>query len=894
MTGRRAATFRLAWRLARGSRGRSTLIALLVAIPATAGAFAAVTIRTAHLSAAEAASRQLGTADAIVVVPGGPKPLTGNVDVGRGGSKDETVSNVPQVRGSWNRTDWTSALPAGSRITPDAWLRTLRVTVGNSAEDTEAVALDLSDPMTAGIYRIRSGSAPTGSREAAVTQSLAKRLHTRIGTSIDVAGSPLEITAIVENPNALDEQSVVASANALGGLTGHRGSDMTAPVLGDWYANTGYWLIDTPGAAPELHNQLLRDGVVYETRDEWSHPGPDLTSTNHVNGQVLIVLATVAGFGLLEVLLLAGAAFAVGTRRQTRELGLLAATGGDDTDIRRTVLAQGAMLGVGGAVIGLGAGVLLVAFLRGALEQVASKRFGALDAAAPDLIAVAMLGVVAGLVAAIVPARAAAARSVLSMLRERYDADGRQARLPRWSLLAIVGGAALIVIASFGWHAAAGNLRSTDVATGSVSAVVHGLATMLHENSWPAVLWLGSVLLLAGLVRACSVLVSRLSSLSRPLPLSPRLALRDAGRQRHRTGPAIAAVMTVVAGAVLVLFVASSSDLRDKREFQLVAPTGSIFVASTRPIPSSGWLQTTAARTAALVGGGRYAVIGQAVTTKGAFLTVTSSTCRTGAAYDTAACQFHIVGVATPETLDLIAGRHVPAADRALLSGHAVTIDPTLSVDGVAVLATAKPGHPEAVRLPATIVGGVPSYGGVPLIYVSRATAIAQGWQTPDDVALVQPTHAPSAAVVDRAQHTLGDETVISLQRGYSSNYSVVLLAMLGAAAIATLAGTSIAVALAMAESRADMATMAAVGASPGRRRTHAMGQASIVAGMGSALGVALGAIVGLATLGGSNAYPTSTPYRWLAAVLIVAPLLAIGVAGTFTRSRVTLTRRIA
>ena len=145
-----------------------------------------------------------------------------------------------------------------------------------------------------------------------------------------------------------------------------------------------------------------------------------------------------------------------------------------------------------------------------------------------------------------------------------------------------------------------------------------------------------------------------------------------------------------------------------------------------------------------------------------------------------------------------------------------------------------------------------------------------------------------------RAQRALGNDVFIHLETGYHSAYSVVLLAMLGAAAIATLAGTSIAVALAMAESRADMATMAAVGASPSRRRVHAMGQAAIVAGLGTGLGVLLGLLVSLATLAGSERYPMSTPFRWLVGVVVVAPLLAIAVAGLATRSRVTLTRRIA
>jgi putative ABC transport system permease protein len=880
MTGRRAATFRLAWRLTRRSRGRSVLIALLVAIPVMAGTFAATTIRTAHLSPGEAAGRQLGRADAIAVVAGGTRPLTGDIAVGRSNNGD-TISNVPDRRGSLTATAWAADLPVGSRITRDAWTRTTRVTVGDRAADVQGVVLDLADPMTRGIYRVLDGTAPHTSGEAAVTTSLAKHLGVHIGESIGLARQRVRVSAIVEDPRSLGDQAVVVpAAAALGHGSAHQ------PNF--WYANFGYWLVDTQGTAPDLHDRLLRDGVVYETRGEWEDPGPELASTSEVDGQVIIVLGTVAGFGLLEILLLAGAAFAVGTRRQTHELGLLAATGGDDTDIRRTVLAQGAFLGVGGAVVGVSAGVLAVVVLRGVLERVADQRFGALDVAAADLLAVVALGVVAGLLAAIVPARAAAARSVLHMLRERYDADGLRASLPRWSIVAMLGGAALTVVAAFRWHASAGNLQSTFVNTGSVTQIAHGLADLLRQNSWPAAMWLGAVSTLAGLVRACPALVSRLATLSRPLPLSPRLALRDAGRHRHRTAPAVAAVMTVVAGAVLVLFVTSSSDLRDKHEFRPAVPIGLVSAQVTGPTSTD-----VAVQAAALVGGGRQVLIRLATQPGQGEVTVQAPHCGGSAADDLAACQFHGIGVASADAIDLIAGRPEPNAARALATGRAVVLDRSLTEEGAVEVDGGRP-HATNSRLAAVVVPGLPSYSGLPLIYVSPKTAAEHGWRTHPEVALVKPDRTPSAVVMDRAQRALRSDVFISLQRSYHSRYSPVLLAMLGAAAIATLAGTSIAVALAMAESRADMATMAAVGASPGRRRIFAMGQAAMVAGLGTGLGVALGALVALATLGGSDVYPTSLPFRWLAAVLVAAPLLAIGVAGLVTRSRVTLTRRIA
>ena len=58
-------------------------------------------------------------------------------------------------------------------------------------------------------------------------------------------------------------------------------------------------------------------------------------------------MALVIGFGILEIVLLAGTAFAVGARRQTRELGLVMAAGGTPRDVRRIVLLQGLFAGAG-------------------------------------------------------------------------------------------------------------------------------------------------------------------------------------------------------------------------------------------------------------------------------------------------------------------------------------------------------------------------------------------------------------------------------------------------------------------------------------------------------------------------------------------------------------------
>src|SRR5581483_11076527 len=128
----------------------------------------------------------------------------------------------------------------------------------------------------------------------------------------------------------------------------------------------------------------------------------------------LVLLATVAGMALLEVVLLAGPAFAVGARRSRRQLGLIAAGGGDAGQIRAVVLGGGLVLGGAGALCGLVLAMVAVALGRGWLEQRAGARFGHYALAPADLLGVVLLGVATGLLAAVVPAVQAARQPVMA------------------------------------------------------------------------------------------------------------------------------------------------------------------------------------------------------------------------------------------------------------------------------------------------------------------------------------------------------------------------------------------------------------------------------------------------------------------------------------------------
>jgi putative ABC transport system permease protein len=122
-------------------------------------------------------------------------------------------------------------------------------------------------------------------------------------------------------------------------------------------------------------------------------------------------------------------------------------------------------------------------------------------------------------------------------------------------------------------------------------------------------------------------------------------------------------------------------------------------------------------------------------------------------------------------------------------------------------------------------------------------------------------------------------------------------------AGIITLGAAAIATGLAAADGRTDLATLAAVGASPRVRRGLSLSQSGVIAGLGSLLGAAAGlggAVAVLVALnrGLAEIWPAPTPYPitvpWLnvGVALLLVPLVAMLGAGLLTRSRLPIERR--
>ncbi|GAB3955966.1 hypothetical protein GCM10027614_66810 [Micromonospora vulcania] len=488
LTGSWRAALRIARRESRRARRRTALVLAMIALPVLVLAFLVASYDMAELTPQERVDRRLGVADAEL----------------------RWMAETPIGQDEWGETWYPleDAHPVSARVTTAAELTTLlgpgshatevrtalplRVRGPGRDENVRARALDLTDPLARGLVRFRAGRAPRQPGEIAVSPAALRRLHLRLGDALSTADGTRAYTVVgvVEFPDDLGP--VVAL---------HPGA---APRTGPEPDST--WLVDVPGPVDAaLVSRLNQRGVVVTSR----HPTGAATASPRVwlgslglaSAEQLSTSVLIAGLGLLEVVLLVGPAFAVGVRRRRRDLALVAVAGGDAAQLRRVVLADGVVLGLLGAVAGLLIGVAAAFAGRPLLEQyVFGARFGGYRCWPAALLLLGGVAVLAGVLAALAPAWTAARQDVLAGL------DGRSAPTPpraRWLVLglALVGGGASM--AAFG-------------------------ATQVSS----AVILTGLILGELGLVCCTPTLVGALARLGRMLPPAPRIALRDASRNR--------------------------------------------------------------------------------------------------------------------------------------------------------------------------------------------------------------------------------------------------------------------------------------------------------------------------------------------------------------------------
>ncbi|MEU8183126.1 ABC transporter permease [Micromonospora sp. NPDC049047] len=886
LTGSWRAALRIARRESRRARRRTALVLAMIALPVAVLAFLAASYDMAELTPQEQVDRQLGVADAeLRWVSDTP------VEQDEWGDGWSTRDGQQPSAARATAAQVSTLLGPGSRVTEVRTGIPLTLRGPHRDEDVEGRVLDLADPLARGLVRFRAGRAPEQSGEVAVSPAALRRLDLRLGRAVALADGSRAYTVVgvVEFPDNLGP--VVAL---------HPG---TVPPTSPPPESS--WLADVPGTIDAALVTRLNDrGVVVAARppaDErkrlWLGP-IEPGETTDLGTSVLI-----AGLGLLEVVLLVGPAFAVGVRRRRRELALVAVAGGDAAQLRRVVLADGVVLGVLGAAAGLLVGVGAAFAGRPLVEQyVFHARFDGYRCWPIALVLLAGVAVLAGVLAALAPAWTAARQDVSAGLAGRRTPPVSRTRWLAIGLSLVVGGAGL---AAFG------------AARTSAPVILTGLI-------------LGEL----GLVCCTPTLIGALARLGRALPLAPRIALRDASRNRASAAPAICAVMAAVASSVALGGFLASTDARNVRGYRPMLPPGHVLVYA-----GESARQPTLSQFAAMardhLGAHSVAPINTLRCPTGYCDVVAElppaqvcpwqpgddlseahrrqaradPRCQTNPmGYDGSYVQ---AGVYDGAALPLLTGADpatTATATAVLRAGGVVVTDPRYLHDGLVTVRVNEmdpmTDRPRAVAdFPGYAMPGVVS-GSQLLLSASAARHLDLTWSPVGWVlgADTPPDRHQQERFVS-ALRPFGTFSLVVEDGGGSRDISPLPLLLAAAAGVITMGAAGIATALAAAEGRAELTTLAAVGAAPALRRMLAICQAGVIAGLGSVLGIVAGLGTAAIVLFSVNRqyandwpvpdqYPYVVPWPALG-VLVLVPIVAMLGAGLFTRAQLPIERRL-
>ncbi|MFF0294186.1 ABC transporter permease [Kitasatospora sp. NPDC004614] len=886
------AVLRMARRDALRAKGRSALVVAMIALPVLGATGVDVVHRSGQLSAAERSDRLMGRSDALI----------GAYDPGR--SIEQAVFPADGVRTLPVRPDNQTPeqkravgteptvllgelLPKGSTLIPARTGPVASVQTHDGLAPVDTFEADLTGELWQGRLNLVSGRAPAAAHEAAATRAFLTGTGLRIGDRVTVRGlesTPFTLTGTVELPGDLNKSELVArpgelyqqldAAQVTAGLAPQNpGAEQAA-------ANKAAWLVRLPAGASlgwEQVRELNRYGYTLASRQVAAHPPADVPAVEEAVGaqdareRRLMTVATTAAMALLEVALLAGPAFAVGARRARRQLALFGAAGGRPGHVRAVVLGGGLVLGAAGAVLGTVVGAALVAVLRTRIEEWGGSRFGGLTLNPSDLLGIAAVGMVTALLAALLPALQAGRREVLDGLTDR-DPVRRSARwTPLLGLAVVLAGIGLALY-------------------GAVAAPTGGMPVVAGLSTRTLSVLGGATLAELGLLLFTPLLLALLGRLARLLPVGPRLALRDTARHRSRTGPAVAAVLAAVAGAVAVGVHTAGAEAQDRASYRLEQPVGAVRLTLHGDADTMPQLRTAIVQDIPDLGERADLYEANYVFCEGCSSVVSAEG---GQRYGRDVTRSVVVGDAKV-LRNLLAVRD-QAAETALLAGKAVVTDPSYLHDGKAVLRMLGNNmEPKDVTVDAVLLERPAAQRYAPLV-ISPDTIRGLGLKVVPAGAIWLPT----TPVTDRAQQRaaatvarLAPHSEFGVERGFRPQSSVVQVALSGFAALVVLGAAVVSTALAADDARRERVLLSAIGARPRTRRTVAGLQAGLISLLGALLGTVSGFVPAYALLRSRVAgalgapavlNPADIPWATIALFALALPVLA-GLLGALRR----------
>ncbi|MFG2075897.1 ABC transporter permease [Nonomuraea maritima] len=845
------AALRVSRRDALRAKGRTALIMVMIGLPVLVITAVLTGRATTDVTPYEQLDSALGSADARVITMSTRGQVRQDLDAASNGQ-----AAAPRPDRQWTPAELGTLLD-GRLLRYQQNM--IEVRVQDGYDWTAVLEVDLRDPMTRGMRELVEGRFAAAPGEVAVSPELAGR-GVRVGGTVRVTRQdrPLRVVGVVRNPYHPARAELVGLPES---VLGHQND-----------GNSSSWLADTSGPVERDDVRRLNEaGLAVQSRalierapDGGARSGTaDLVSRGTVSLGVAVVLV------VAETVLPAGPAFAVGLRRRRRELAVLAAQGASGRQLKAVVLTDGLVLGGAAALIGVVLGIGAAALITSVGAPLVGWALGPLDVPWAAVLAVAALGVVSGVTAALVPAVQASRQRPAQVLAGRAPVDppGRARRPVLGAVLTVLGAAACFFAVR------------QDELTVVVAAVVLGF---------------GLVALMPWLVGATARLAGRL-----PVPL--RLSVRDAARHRVRTSSAAAAVMgATMVSVVLGLSLAATYAEREALRLSL-EPVGTLRISHAETADEAGWSRLKAQAQRLLPGVDLVPAL-TTVNDRGVMTQLqvagNAEQCRRG----TLCLPLMVTPVGDERMLRLLLKRDDEQAAAALARGEAVAFGSEGVRDGtVEIEQMGRPSSPlPTLKLPAVVTS--PAEAAQHGVLVPESALRAAGLRLVENSLFA--SHEPADEErLHRALNAVTAGVQISVQRRGDEEAFAVLLVLLGAATVLVLGGTFAATGLAAADMRQDLDTMSAVGAPPRVRRLVVAAQAAYISGLGAVAGLVGGVVAGAAMLlarwGADRpwvldaAEAVHIPWGFLAGLVVGLPLLAALVAGAFTRTWQARARRV-